>query len=518
MPLGIGNNLIRNGGGLNPDGLSLDLQFAADKTLTARKGPTPVLTRGSGNNGGTTYFGPSSFLLDFTYAGSFYNTTIVQQPSLGLSNGRWRWSDGSDVELKYNGTSWELLYLTSIIYTSSPTTAWLPDSADWGTTGVLIFESGDFGIVKAADNEPRFDHNPVSPFACRGLLIEEGRTNNVTQSGSMNLWGGAGGSTRAVSTVDSPDGNKATIGTSGGSSFGGIIARSLSSFTPTIGTQYTASCFIKKDNWRYVSVDFSALRPAGPAVPFFDLDTLTFNANGASTTTGVIIPYPNGWYRLAVSGAATSATSTGIDIVLTTSTGSANASVGGLVAHIWGAQLEAGSFPTSYIPTTTGTLARAADTCNITGGAFNSFYNQSEGTLFADVSGLMNTTLSGNRAFVSISDGTYQNYIQINKTANSGGLNATGTVSNLTQFNFNNPYSPSTQYKVALGFKTNDANVAYNGTLGTTDTSVTMPSTMNRLELRDPTGATGGQPTGHIAAIRYYKKRLPNAKLQAITA
>ena len=49
-------NMLNGAGGFNPDGLSLDLQFAADKTLTARKGPTPVLTRATtgtfiGSNG-----------------------------------------------------------------------------------------------------------------------------------------------------------------------------------------------------------------------------------------------------------------------------------------------------------------------------------------------------------------------------------------------------------------------------------------------------------------------------------
>jgi hypothetical protein len=70
---------------------------------------------------------------------------------------------------------------------------------------------------------------------------------------------------------------------------------------------------------------------------------------------------------------------------------------------------------------------------------------------------------------------------------------------------------------VALGVKTNDTNAAFNGSLKTTDTSVTLPSTMNRLEFRDPTGASAGQPSCHLAAIRYYKKRLPNAKLVTLT-
>ena len=50
------SNSLVGGGSMNPDKLSLDLNFAVDKTLTARKGPTPTFTRGStatfiGSNG-----------------------------------------------------------------------------------------------------------------------------------------------------------------------------------------------------------------------------------------------------------------------------------------------------------------------------------------------------------------------------------------------------------------------------------------------------------------------------------
>jgi hypothetical protein len=138
--------------------------------------------------------------------------------------------------------------------------------------------------------------------------------------------------------------------------------------------------------------------------------------------------------------------------------------------------------------------------------------------LFANVFGLMTDVLGGNRGFAVIADGTYNNSIGIYKTANAAFIKAEGTTGNVAQFVLNNAYAQFTQYKVALGVKTNDTNAAFNGSLKTTDTSVTLPSTMNKLEFRDPTGAAGGQPSCHLAAIRYYRKRLPNAKLQALTA
>jgi hypothetical protein len=233
--------------------------------------------------------------------------------------------------------------------------------------------------------------------------------------------------------------------------------------------------------------------------------------------TASIQQYPNGWYRCIITGTAgaTSSTTLRISPVSGTSRTYAGNSVDSFWA--WGAQLEAGSFPTSYIPTTTGSVVRSADVCSITGANFTSFYNQSEGTLFADVSGLMTDVLGGNRGFAVITDGTYANAIGIFKSANAAFIRAEGYTGSVAQFSLTNAYAPFTQYKVALGVKTNDTNAAFNGSLKTTDTSVTLPSTMNRLEFRDATGASSGQPSCHLAAIRYYKKRLPNAKLVTLT-
>jgi hypothetical protein len=238
----------------------------------------------------------------------------------------------------------------------------------------------------------------------------------------------------------------------------------------------------------------------------------TASGGAVEFTNYTVTPNIDGWFLVSAIYTPTGATgSKNIAFLL-------NSTTLGQTVSFDTPQIEAGSFPTSYIPTTTGTLARGADVCNITGANFTSFYNQSEGTLFADVSGLMNTTLSGNRAFVAISDGTYNNFFGILKAAGLAAIRGEGvTGGGANQFTLSNLYDPSTQYKVALGVRTNDTNAAFNGSLKTTDTSVTLPSTMNRLEFRDAIGAVGGQPSCHIAAVRFYKKRLPDAKLQALT-
>jgi hypothetical protein len=244
----------------------------------------------------------------------------------------------------------------------------------------------------------------------------------------------------------------------------------------------------------------------------FNLSTSQWPASGGAVefTNYSVTPNIDGWFLVSVIYTPTGAT--GAKNIVFELQG-----VVGDTVSFDTPQIEAGAFPTSYIPTTTGTLARSADVCSITGGDFNNFYNQSEGTLFADVSGLMPDLLGGNRGFAIITDGTYANTFGILKSANVGFIRAEGNTGGILQFSLSNAYAPFTQYKVALGVRTNDTNAAFNGSLKTTDTSVTLPSTMNRLEFRDATGAAGGQPSCHIAAIRYYKKRLPNAKLAQLT-
>ncbi len=430
--------MLNGGGGLNADGLSLDLQFAADKTMTARKGPNPVFTRAS-------------------------SATFV------------------------------------------------------GSNGL---------IQTAATNIPRFDH--TSAGVCRGLLIEESRTNafqhsaNFKDTTSSNYWENLSSTTITVDQITSPDGGvNADLLSTSTTSFDCLTRRS--SFWAG-STQYTYSIFIKRgpSNYRYVGFYIGA-GAAATQFPYFDFDNPTTVqiptiTSGTINSTGVDA-YPNGWYRIRITftTAATPIT-TFAGVYISSSNGNLQGvNPAGNNCYIWGIQSELGSFATSYIPTTTGSVVRSADVCSITGANFTSFYNQSEGTLFADVFGLMPDLLGGNRGFAVITDGTYNNAIGIYKGSGGALIRVEGTTGNMLQFSLSNAYAPFTQYKVALGVKTNDTNAAFNGSLKTTDTSVTLPSTMNKLEFRDPTAAAGGQPSCHLAAIRYYRKRLPNAKLVALT-
>jgi hypothetical protein len=205
------------------------------------------------------------------------------------------------------------------------------------------------------------------------------------------------------------------------------------------------------------------------------------------------------------------------DIAICQSNGNINFTPAGTeTVYLWGAQLEAGSFPTSYIPTTTGTLARSADVCSITGGNFNNFYNQSEGTLFADATP---QTVDQLASVLGVNTTTYFDSHIISKlrsdfngagrrwgaqTVSTGAQTAIATTTDVAV----------SRARLAYAFKLNDFAFAYAGNIVGTDGSGTIPTpTTMRIGSRDD----GLHINGHIAAVRYYKKRLPNAKLVTLT-
>jgi hypothetical protein len=508
----LGNML--NGGGINPDGLSLDLQFAADKTLTARRGPTPVFTRSSGDNGGTTYFGP---LVDFELVDSGEVTAFS---TTGISNGRASWFksyEGIDITISYTGTRWRVIIVFDGIedeYLAAPGSEWRPDQADWSSQEFTITTSSTFGIVKAANNEPRFDHDPVT-LACKGLLIEEGRTNLATYSDDFASAFTVERASVLYNNATSPDGattaDKLVEDTTVNSSHRLVRPFNLSAIPHTFSVFAKAS----ERSWiRMTLFDGTTGRQV-----WFDVSAGTIGTE--SGATGQITSFGNGWWRCSITATGLAFAFSQANIALATAdnilayTGDGTSGL-----FLWGAQLEAGSFATSYIPTTTGTLARSADLCSITGANFTGFYNQSEGTMSVSSSCFAPST-GVTRRVLSISDGTINNRNSI--------LNAiTGTVTaGLTQV-FLASSGGITQAiigiqglaitslnKTAAVYKVDDFAISTNGSAVNKDTSGLVAVGVNILEIGNLLSADF--LCGHIAAIRYYKKRLPDAKLQALT-
>jgi hypothetical protein len=148
------------------------------------------------------------------------------------------------------------------------------------------------------------------------------------------------------------------------------------------------------------------------------------------------------------------------------------------------------------------TVVRGADVCSITGSDFAGFYNQSEGSFYTES---RPNTVNGTTTVFGVSNGT-ANERFLNRFAQNEQVNITsaGVESALDALN---PVA-GTLYKVAAAAKLNDMAMSINGLSVLTDTSQPMP-TVDR--------ATIGSASSTVVSIRYYKKRLTNAKLQTLT-
>jgi hypothetical protein len=262
-----------------------------------------------------------------------------------------------------------------------------------GSIGTRVNESGLIEVVPA--NVPRFDHDPITGQSL-GLLIEESRQNLLTYSQNHKIVGtwinSASISNNNTSETLAPDGtNTATklIGNSGERTRQSVYQR----VSVTSGTTYTFSVFLKAAERRYVCIWFDNFNVSqGPfygASNYIDLQTGTIPYEGTSGAIK-IIPYPNGWYRLYVTATPTITGSFNFNTAIGTPNNYADTSIPNTFkytgddrsgVYIWGSQVEAGAFPTSYIPTSGSQVTRSADNASMTGTNFSNWYNQSEGTI-----------------------------------------------------------------------------------------------------------------------------------------
>ncbi len=460
---------------VNPDNVpSLDLRFAADKTLTARRGPTPTFTRGSG----ATYIGSDGLIhgVDTSTTSnsiSVASKTFVLDATAGQDQ---LWRTGDAVEAS-NGSNIMTGTVTSYNATTQSLVCNMTTASGTGT-----YTSWRIGY-----RGPRFDHDPVT-LACRGLLIEEGRTNLAPQSQNFASGSWDGDATTKTSGLGGGLDGSPTVGQF---SRGSITGFSINyprntSVNFSSGVTYTVSAWL-------------ALGSGSPTVKF------SYYNGGWITSSALALTTTLTRYTWTVTAAGTPSLGVGLEISASTPYG----------VKIWGFQIEAGSFATSYIPTTTGTLARSADVCSITGANFTSFYTQSEGALFAQT---QKTSTNSNAFIISVSDNSFNNEIDLryNSVSQVASLMNVSNVNQLVGLQAN--ITSGSAVKQSIAYKLNDCAYAANGASPISDTSALIP-TVDRLTIGNV--AVAGQAfylNGTIAAIRYYKKRLPNAKLQALTA
>lgn len=368
--------------------------------------------------------------------------------------------------------------------------------------------------TSAAYYGPRFDYDPVT-LAAKGLLIEEQRTNLTTYSEQFNnaAWGlNAASATPNVTTA--PDGTTSAdkLVEAATTASHGIDAPAA---TITSGTTYTGSVYAKASERRYlfVALNYSAFTSGNGVC--FDLQTGTIVGNGTgSASAGTITSVGNGWYRCSITLAATASGAfiAAPAIYLSdTATNSIKSYTGDGTsgAFVWGAQLEAGAFATSYIPTVASTVTRSADVATMTGTNFSSWYNQSAGTFVASAD-----TAGGNGTsrFVVSASGT-NIFAYLHSTA-SAGANYDGTNLLLT----GNTASVNVPFNIAGAYATSGSTKAVTLNGGTVASGTYNGAFSSATLLYLGGGLTGTYLNGHIRTVTYYNSRLTNTQLQALTA
>jgi len=349
------------------------------------------------------------------------------------------------------------------------------DSRITFTRGSTATYTDESGIIRtAAANEARFDHDTDGNSL--GLLIEESRTNLQINSEDLNSYTNVN-VTWTTNNVVAPDG-QTTADTPNTDNFPLILGVYVNgSFTGVNSSEVTTS-------WKRFSITFTP----------------------SSSQTIITYPLLNAGANIYTRGVAPT--------VSTTHTYSGFFKKVGSTIIPWGLQLEAGSFPTSYIPTSGSTVTRSADLASMTGTNFSSWYNQSEGTVVTKITDNGEPNTSNNRDIFYLGQGQSSGNNRIITTTGSvigAYVQTTGAQVSIT----GGWYTKGVETVGAFAYKQDDSALATDGVVRGTANLGNLP-TCNRLYLfmnRNQTNTL----TGHFSRFTYYPVRLPDATLQALT-
>jgi hypothetical protein len=400
---------------------------------------------------------------------------------------------------------------------------WRPQSTAtsvdvWGAQVVFGSIAGEyFATTDAAASMPRFDHDPATG-ASRGLLIEEARTNSIRNSQA----GGASAPSTAPTnwffggTLNGIAREIIGTGTENGLNYvdirwSGTATGAFDNNTNfDLGNQASAASGQTWTSSVYVKV------AAGSTSGFSGINIVCEENNGsflASTSTSLLSAGAT-LSRFAASRTLNNALTTHAHTYIRAT--AASGTTLDLTLRIAAPQLEQGAFPTSYIPTTTAAATRSADSAVVT--PISSFYNQAEGTLFAEVRENGVTTLYG---AASLDTNTSDNRIDVRRS-DSSNVSSFVTIGGANQASlFRSLANAAQSYRLIAAYATNDTVAVLNGGTATTDTSATLPTLthfrIGALAAVSPATGPSFFLNGHIRRIAYWSRRLSNSLLQQLT-
>jgi hypothetical protein len=365
----------------------------------------------------------------------------------------------------------------------------------------------------AADT-PRFDHDPVT-LEPKGLLIVGARTNLALQSQDLasSQWSRIRTSAHSpIEIMGLPFYQIARTSTT-------QSAYIQQTINVTAGLPVTLSLRVKLTEVE--GNGLFALRIQGiypeRADAVFDISngTVTFTGNGAGWSAPIVASIvQDGEGVWLVSLSTTPATNVILFLL-----GPAGSSNGGWEASsantgeffVTAIQLEVGAFASSYIPTTTSQVTRAADVAGMFGENFSSWFNPVEGTLYAEFR--LMAMGSAPSHILNINDGTATNNLIIFQGSSGAAVQAgRGSLSSGL------PVSIGVSQKAAFGIRAGENSFYLNGTADTGAAFISSAVVRPWDRLLIGNRSTGDrQMFGHIRRITYWNTRLPNETLQQLT-
>jgi hypothetical protein len=409
-------------------------------------------------------------------------------PSVGGSNGQGQISESG----------------TYIFYTIASSG---DDGLYFGASSDFVGSIDNVSLKEVLGDQPRLNYDILNGVvqSCPSLLLEGASTNLVTYSEAFDnaYWSKTAAS--VTSGFISPDGtNNAFKLVEDTATATHMVQRSFS-FS---NQKYSLSAFIKAGERNWIKINL--YDGSSSVYAYFDLTNGVVGQKVGAI--GKIENYGNGWYKCSMS--STSNVSSGYGNIgfrlaeFDGGTGYTGNGTSGI--YIFGAQLEALSYPTSYIPTNGASQTRAAETCGDAGTA--STFNSTEGVLYAEIATNNLATFKN----ISINDGSNSNRINLfiynaalSVNFDVGGVNQASlsyTIPDVLSFN-----------KLAFSYKINEFKLFVNGTQrGSTDTSGIVPpiNTFNKLSFND---SFGSPFYGNTKDIRVYNEALTDAQLQTLT-
>lgn len=372
------------------------------------------------------------------------------------------------------------------------------------------------GLIETVNaNVPRLNYPFIDGVVqdCPHLLLEPQRTNYITYSEDFSQWNSARG-TLDVNNITSPTGSlNGSLYTKTESGNEGYVLRDLT--VSSVGT-YTASVFFKYNNNQYVH--FLLWDGSSNGVRcYFDIQNgnigsavafgTTFSASDLSMED-----YGNGWYKCSAKF-----TTTGTDTIwqfrFSPSGGnnSANSNTGAKF-YFFGAQVQQGTYPTSYIQTGESTVTRLVDSCHL--------LNHS---LFTDypftVYGKAEAVAIGNTIFSLVDNTSTTEYLtfQLTSATQVAVIRRNPSTSDADYYNFS--YSIGDTLKVAISYISNTSYKLYiNGTqIGNVTSGSSLPFAYPDIILGQQRVSLDTGTRNSINEFMVFNEALSDSELQTLT-